>query len=271
VPNPPIIIKKISGHAGHHGGAWKVAYADFVTALMALFIVLWLLNTSKQVQEAVGGYFKDPSGTAKLVGSTNKGAGESIDLTKERMKEIKAALEKQVRSLPDFEKLKSHIEMTITAEGLRIELTEGENGTFFESGNALPSPSGKELLVALAEELGKLPNRISIEGHTDNKPYSGGLQSYSNWELSVDRGNATRRIMQSSGLRADQVAQVRGFADQQPRPNAKPDDPANRRITLIVLYVAKDATQVAPPADPSAPANAEKNVGQNAEKNIEKK
>ena len=154
----PIIIKKVSGHGGHHGGAWKVAYADFVTAMMALFIVLWLLNTSKQVQEAVGGYFKDPTGTSKMVGSTMRGAGQNLDLRKEDMKKIKEALEKQIKSLPDFEKLKKHIEMTITAEGLRIELTEGEKGTFFELGSAVPSASGKELLVALAQELGKLPN-----------------------------------------------------------------------------------------------------------------
>src|SRR6266581_2889078 len=110
--SPPIIIKKVSGHGGHHGGAWKVAYADFVTAMMALFIVLWLLNSSKQVQEAVGGYFKDPAGNSKMVGSTMRGAGQNIDVGKEEMKKIKSAIEAQVKMLPDFEKLKSHIEMT---------------------------------------------------------------------------------------------------------------------------------------------------------------
>ncbi len=241
MPTGPIIIKKISGHGGHHGGAWKVAYADFVTAMMSLFIVLWLLNSSKQVQEAVGGYFKDPSGNSKMVGSTSRGAGQNIDLRKEDMKKIKAALEKQIKVLPDFEKLKNHIDMTITAEGLRIELTEGEKGTFFELGSAVPSPSGKELLKALAQEVGKLPNKVSIEGHTDSKPYSGGQSGYSNWELSVDRGNAARKIMQSSGLGKEQVSQVRGFADQRPREKTTPDDPGNRRISLIVQYTSKDA------------------------------
>jgi chemotaxis protein MotB len=240
VPDGPIIIKKVSGHGGHHGGAWKVAYADFVTAMMSLFIVLWLLNSSKQVQEAVGGYFKDPSGNSKMVGSTMRGAGQNLDLRKEDMKHIKEALEKQIKSLPDFEKLKSHIDMTITAEGLRIELTEGEKGTFFELGSAAPSASGKELLRTLAQEVGKLPNQVSIEGHTDSKPYSGGQSGYSNWELSVDRGNAARRIMQSSGLQSQQVSQVRGFANQRPRANTTPDDPANRRISLIVQYTTKD-------------------------------
>lgn len=235
----PIIIKKVSGHAAHHGGAWKVAYADFVTAMMALFIVLWLMNSSKQIQEAVGGYFKDPTGNSKMVGSTMRGAGQNLDLRKEDMKKIKEALEKQIKTLPDFEKLKKHIDMTITSEGLRIELTEGDKGTFFELGNALPSPSGKELLVALAQEVGKLSNNVSIEGHTDSKAYSGGLSGYSNWELSVDRGNAARRIMESSGLQPDQVSQVRGFADRRPRLNQNRDDPSNRRISLIVEYLNK--------------------------------
>jgi chemotaxis protein MotB len=236
--NAPIIIKKVFGHGGHHGGAWKVAYADFVTAMMALFIVLWLLNSSKQVQEAVGGYFKDPTGNSKMVGSNMRGAGQNLDLKKDDMKKIKEALETQIKSLPDFEKLKSHIDMTITSEGLRIELTEGDQSTFFQSGSALPSSTGKELLVALAEEVGKLPNHISIEGHTDSMP-SGGLAAYSNWELSVDRANSARRIMSATGLTAGQISQVRGYADQHPRDGKKPDDPANRRISLIVEYIAK--------------------------------
>jgi chemotaxis protein MotB len=262
VPTGPIIIKKKSGHGGHHGGAWKVAYADFVTAMMALFIVLWLLNTSKQVQEAVGGYFKDPSGNSKMVGSTSRGAGQNLDLRKEDMKKIKEALEKQVKSLPDFEALKKHIDMTITAEGLRIELSEGEGGTFFELGSPVPSAHGRELLVALAQEVGKLSNLVSIEGHTDSTPYSGGMSGYSNWELSVDRANAARRIMQNSGLQAAQVSQVRGFADQKPRDKAKPNDPGNRRISLIVQYTDKQ-----PPEDEGAAPNekAEGAAGEKAE------
>jgi chemotaxis protein MotB len=245
VPNGPIIIKKFSGHGGHHGGAWKVAYADFVTALMALFIVLWLMNSSKQVQEAVGGYFKDPTGNSKLAGSAMQGSGQNLDLRKDDMKKIKEALEKQIKSVPDFEKLKKHIDVTITSEGLRIELTEDEKGTFFELGSALPSANGKELLIALAQEVGKLPNHISIEGHTDSRPYSGGLTGYSNWELSVDRANAARKIMQNSGIQNQQVSQVRGFADQRPRVKESPEDPSNRRISLIVEYINKTPPEVA--------------------------
>jgi len=237
-PPPPIIIKKKGGHSGHHGGAWKVAYADFVTAMMALFIVLWLMNTSKQVQEAVGGYFKDPTGTAKRVGSDMRGSGENFIASKENMEQLKEELQRAVREIPDFDRLKNHIDMTVTNEGLRIELTESAKGTFFDSGSAKISEDGKELLELLAKELGKIPNKIAMEGHTDSRPYAVGA-NYGNWELSSDRANAARRLMQQSGLREDQVTQVRGFADQQLRKKDDPLDPSNRRISLIVKYLEK--------------------------------
>lgn len=230
-----IIIRKKIGHPAHHGGAWKVAYADFVTAMMALFIVLWLMNTSKQTQEAIGGYFKDPSGTAKLIGTGMQGSGESISLKKDDMAQLKDELEKAIHKVSNFEKFSNQVEMTVTAEGLRIELLETENGTFFEVGNAIPGDSARALLTALAEEIGKLPNRVSVEGHTDSKPYGG--QNYTNWELSVDRANAARRIMQDHGLGAGQVAQVRGYADQRLRYPPDPDNPGNRRISIIVQYL----------------------------------
>ncbi|HET7439712.1 MAG TPA: flagellar motor protein MotB [Terriglobales bacterium] len=236
---PIIVIKKKGGHGGHHGGAWKVAYADFVTAMMALFIVLWLMNSSKQIQVAVGGYFKDPSGNSKKVGSNMTGSGENFSLTKDNMSELKEELQKAVRQVTDFDKFKNQIEMTVTSDGLRIELLETEAGTFFESGSHVPNDSGKELLMKLAEELGKLPNKISIEGHTDAKPFSSGGE-YGNWELSTDRANSARRLMQQSGLREDQVVQVRGYADQKLRKPAAPEDPSNRRISVIVQYIVKD-------------------------------
>ena len=132
---PTIIIRKKAAHGGHHGGAWKVAYADFVTAMMALFIVLWLMNTSKPVQEAISGYFRDPSGTSSKVGSDLKGPA-SVVVKKESMEDLKKDIEKSLSEVPDFEKLKSHIVLTITSEGLRIELTESAKGTFFDSGSA---------------------------------------------------------------------------------------------------------------------------------------
>ncbi|HVI07332.1 MAG TPA: flagellar motor protein MotB [Candidatus Binatia bacterium] len=239
---PIIIIKKKGGHGGHHGGAWKVAYADFVTAMMSLFIVLWLLNSSKQVQEAVGGYFKDPTGTSKKVGSNMAGAGENFLLTKDNMPRLKEQLQQRMKQINDFDKLKSHIEMTVTAEGLRIELMESAAGTFFDSGSPTLNGDGRELLITLAQELGKLPNRISIEGHTDAKPFAG-TGNYSNWELSTDRANAARRLMQANGIGAEQITQVRGFADQRLRKPDNPEDPANRRISLIVQYIAKNTDE----------------------------
>jgi chemotaxis protein MotB len=236
---PIIIIKKKGGHGGHHGGAWKVAYADFVTAMMALFIVLWLLNSSKQVQEAVGGYFKDPTGTSKKVGSSMAGSGENFTLTRDNMPKLKEQLQMAIRQMSDFEKLKSYIEMTVTTDGLRIELSESATGTFFDSGSAKLNGNGRELLITLAQELGKLPNKLSIEGHTDSQPYSASA-NYGNWELSSDRANAARRLMQGNGVRVDQVTQVRGFADQQLGKPEAPLDPANRRISLIVQYIIKN-------------------------------
>jgi len=239
---PIIVIKKKGAHGGHHGGAWKVAYADFVTAMMALFIVLWLLNTSQKIQKAVGGYFRDPSGTAERIGSDMSGSDENLVLTKDNMEEIKDQLEKKIREVPDFEKLKNNIDLTVTNEGLRIELTESATGTFFDSGSTKISSDGTELLDALASELGKLPNTIAMEGHTDSKPYSSG-STYTNWELSTDRANAARRLMLLHGIRADQVTQVRGFADQRLRKKEDPLDPSNRRISLIVQYLPKKPSE----------------------------
>jgi chemotaxis protein MotB len=236
--NSPIVIKKKVVHGGHHGGAWKVAYADFVTAMMALFIVLWLLNSSKQIRVAVGGYFKDPTGKSKKVGNGENGTGENFVVTKENMDKIKDELSAAIHKVNITEKLKDQIEMTITAEGLRIELMETEKGAFFPLGTKDPNDQGRELLSLLAAELGKLPNSLSIEGHTDSKPFSTS-GNYTNWELSADRANAARRIMQQSGLGPNQVSQVRGYADQRLRKPQDPEDPANRRISVIVHYLQK--------------------------------
>ena len=169
---PIIVIKKKVAHGGHHGGAWKVAYADFVTAMMALFIVLWLLNSSKQVRVAVGGYFKDPTGTSKKVGNGENGSGDNFVATKDNLDKIKDELSAAIRKVNITEKLKDQIEMTITAEGLRIELMETEKGAFFPSGTQEPNDEGKAFLTMLAAELGSLPNTLSIEGHTDSRPFA---------------------------------------------------------------------------------------------------
>jgi len=254
---PPIIIKKKVSHGGHHGGAWKVAYADFVTAMMALFIVLWLMNSTPQIKQAVGGYFKDPTGSAKLSGSDMAGVAENFVVNKDNMAQLKDQLQKSIREVPEFDKLQNHIDMTVTNEGLRIELTESAAGTFFDSGSARMSSGGSDLLKLLAQELGKLPNHIAMEGHTDSKPYPPGAP-YGNWELSADRANAARRLMQQNGIGANQVTQVRGFADQRLRKPETPLDPSNRRISLIVQYLEKKPS---PEAAGEEKGNAESGAG----------
>ncbi len=231
---PIIVIKKKSGHSNHHGGAWKVAYADFVTAMMALFIVLWLMNSSEKIKKAVAGYFNDPRGTASLMGTTMTGTGQTVTAAaKDDMQKLKDKLEQEIKARKDLEKLSKQIEITITPEGLRIELIEDRNGTFYQSGSARLSDNGQELLALLAAELKTLPNNLLIEGHTDATQYSSDAD-YSNWELSADRANSARRLMQHDGVRSDQVTQVRGYADQLLRVKNNPYDPSNRRISILV-------------------------------------
>ena len=241
-----IIKKKKGGHGGHHGGAWKVAYADFVTAMMSLFIVLWLISSNDAVKKSVAAYFQDPRGTAKLEGSSHAGSGNAVPLSKADMTKLKERLQQAARSLPNFEKLNKQIEITASPDGLRVELLEEPGGTFFELGSATPTPALADFLKIVSRELGAVPNKISIEGHTDSRPYSKG-GDYTNWELSADRANAARRLMQSSGIGPNQIDQVRGFADQLPRRPDHPEDPSNRRITLIV--------DAGPPADNSVSAD----------------
>ena len=244
-----IIIKKKAAHHGHHGGAWKVAYADFVTAMMALFIVLWLMNSSKQVRDAVGGYFKDPKATSKFVGTSKNGANIIVTTIKQQdLEKLKEDLLKSIHHLDPLDKLKNQIEITITPEGLRIDLMESAKGTFFELGSAQPTPALVDLLKLLAQQLGQLPNHISIEGHTDSAPYSG-KRAYDNWDLSTDRANEARRLMQAEGIHPGQISQVRGFADQRLRLPQKPMDPSNRRISMIVQYQVLDESEVAPKID----------------------
>ncbi len=231
---PIIVIKRNSRHGGHHGGAWKVAYADFVTAMMSLFIVLWLMGSSEKVKKAVAGYFNDPRGTASLLGTTMSGTGQSaLQATTDELEKLKDKLEQEIKARKELEKLSKQIEITITPEGLRIELIEGKNGTFYEIGSAKLSASGQELLALLAAELKTLPNSLLIEGHTDATPYSSDA-SYSNWDLSADRANSARRLLQQNGVRTDQVTQVRGYADQMLRVKNNPTDPSNRRVSILV-------------------------------------
>ena len=245
--DPVILIKRRRrGHGGHHGGAWKVAYADFVTALMSLFIVLWLTSTSDSVKRSVAQYFNDPKGTSTLQGTNRNGAGHALALDRKGMEKLKEQLLDAARQMPNFDKLKNQVEITATQDGLRIELLEQPGGTFFQLGSAEPTAALRDFLKAISPELGRLPNQISIEGqYTDSLPYSEN-SLYSNWELSTDRANAARRLMQMNGIASGQVAEVRGFADQLLRRPDRPEDPSNRRITLIVAPDAVPAVSSEP-------------------------
>jgi chemotaxis protein MotB len=229
-----LIKKKVHGH-GHHGGAWKVAYADFVTAMMAFFMVMWLMGSSEKVKSAVSGYFRDPEGFKKETGTGVAGEGEQITLSRDDMEGLKDKIQAAMKQLPDFKQLQDHVTMTVTGEGLRIELLEKEKGMFFDSGSSVPSTFGSSVLSRLSSELAKLPNNVTIEGHTDAKPFSK-TGNYSNWELSTDRANSARRVMTETGLRQNQVKQVRGFADQRLMDRKDPNAPRNRRISIIVQY-----------------------------------
>jgi chemotaxis protein MotB len=228
-----LVRRRRAGHAVHHGGAWKVAYADFVTAMMSLFIVLWLTSSNEAVKKSVAQYFNDPKGTSTQHGTNKNGSGNSVPLAPRDVQNLKARLLAAAREMPNFDTLKGQIEITAQQDGLRIELLEQPGGTFFELGSPEPTAALRQFLQVIAPELGKMQTRISIEGHTDSVPYAGG-GAYTNWELSADRANAARRLISSSGVQPSQIAEVRGFADQLPRHPDAPADPSNRRITLIV-------------------------------------
>jgi chemotaxis protein MotB len=249
-PARPIVIvkRKKRVHGGSHGGAWKVAYADFVTAMMALFIVLWLMSADKEVKEEIASFFNNPSGPGRLTGTAAAGTGNSIEIPKEDIEKLAEKLRQALLTIPKFRNIKENVEITVTSDGLRVELLETDAGMFFESGRAEPTETGSELLRRLAEELGKLPNDLLIEGHTDAKPFS--RDGYSNWELSADRANAARKLMVNNGVDPAHIAQVRGFAERQLRHPEDPQAASNRRVSVIVQYLS---------ATPEEAATAQKN------------
>lgn len=253
----PIIIKRVQkSHGQHHGGAWKVAYADFVTAMMALFIVLWLMNADEQTRKSVAVYFKDGAGKGDQAGTGVGGVGENLTLQRGDMSKLKEKIEGVMKQMPEFSAaMQSQVEMTVTGEGLRIELLENETGVFFDTGNAMPTDNGRSLLRALAAELQKLDNPILVEGHTDARRFAKG-STYSNWELSVDRANTARRELESAGLPPGRIKQVRGFADQRLRLRDRPEDPSNRRVSVVVEYRGPNATPGQTPAQSGSPPEA---------------
>ena len=246
----PVIIVKKGGHGkhGHHGGAWKVAYADFVTAMMAFFLVMWIVGQSNPMKAGVAGYFRDPGvfergtgGSAGIMPGAPRGItaptttpnDTDIAVAKEVLEQAAQRLREAIEQLPDFSKIKDRVEIEVTPEGLRIELIDTANDSFFKVGSAALHEDSKLLLGVIAGELGKIPNRVAVEGHTDGRAFEG-RGGYGNWELSADRANSARRAMTDSGLRPDQVDTVRGYADRRPRIADDPLDARNRRISIVV-------------------------------------
>ncbi len=258
------IIKKVikKGGDGHHGGAWKVAFADFMTAMMAFFLVMWLVGQKPDVRESVAGFFQDPGkfasqgkdgvlkGAATPIKKQNpvgslvkkKNDGSASKKEKEQLEIAAKKIAAQLKKQAIFNKLKKNIQMEMTSEGLRIILNESEDSpAFFEPGSAKLLQKSARILMIIAEELGNLENHLVIEGHTDAS--FGGRKRYSNWELSADRANAARQLMAVSGLYEGQVREVRGFADRFPMIVNDPNDDRNRRITLVVLFLSQESKQ----------------------------
>ncbi|MBK1697886.1 flagellar motor protein MotB [Rhodovibrio salinarum] len=266
--------KKKGGHGGHHGGAWKVAYADFVTAMMAFFLLLWLISaTTEEQKEGIADYFTpnsvtlSDSGSGKILsGRTMSDEGALIsdrapvgvnmslpspsgpaneeevqDLAKELaereqrdFEEAERKLKAAMAAVPELAELADQVLVDHTPEGMRIQLVDARGNPMFKLGSAEPKAHTRELLRLVAETIQGLPNQVAVKGHTDATPFNGG-GDYSNWELSADRANASRRVLQQAGLDGDRVGQVVGRAAQDPLVPDDPDSPRNRRISIILL------------------------------------
>jgi len=245
-----VVKKKVRGHDEAHGGAWKVAYADFVTAMMAFFLVMWLLGMSQEVRDLIQGYFSNPIGFERAFsgGAHPLSVGSSpADLNlrravlmtrayqKARFEETADHLREAISHEETVSGLAAGVEIVVTEEGLRIELMEtGEGETFFDKSSASLKPALTTVLRMIALELGDLPNDVVVEGHTDALRF--GTPRYSNWELSVDRANSARRVLVDSGLDLHRLAGVRGYADRQPKNPDDRFDPRNRRISVLLPF-----------------------------------
>ncbi len=247
----PIIIKKSKPHGGgHSGGAWKVAYADFVTAMMALFIVLWVLGQDDALKESIAKYFKDPIGLSSkgrviLEGGSSKPPDSKIQKQIEQREseelELRNMGDKLLNELekdPEFSNITGQIKVEIVDEGLRIEMLDSDDNVFFEIGTAKLKPEAVSLLKKIGDYLVKLPNKIVIEGHTDARPYNG-RDGYTNFELSADRANSARRALELSALDSKQIDEIRGYADRRLRDKNDPFNLVNRRISIIVKFKNK--------------------------------
>ncbi len=246
-----VIIKKVKkGGHGHHGGSWKVAYADFVTAMMAFFMVMWILGMDENTRKAIEGYFSNPIGFKKGYSSGRSplasGASPATvtreamqlalrNLEQKKFEEVKRQLVERMDSLTGQGLRTSNIEISITAQGLRIEMMESSNGnTFFDVGSARMKDAGQVALGVIAGQLKTLENALVIEGHTDAARYH--RPDYSNWELSSERANAARRVLERAGVPPGRVVEVNGLADKQLKYPGDPLNPSNRRISILLPF-----------------------------------
>ncbi len=246
----PIIIKKGRKKGeGHHGGAWKVAYADFVTAMMALFIVLWILNQSDEIKDNVSHYFNNPRGVAigggpsTLDGKSNTFVEDNVmyqmkmkEMETERLQSMGESIIKQLERNASFPDLAEQVDITVTDEGLRIELMETSTDSFFDLSTAVLNQHANNVLSSIGEQLAILNNKIVIEGHTDARQFPGGGLGYTNYELSTDRANAARRALINAGIDLNQIDEVRGYADNRLIIEDDPFHASNRRISIIVRF-----------------------------------
>lgn len=270
----PIIVKKIKkGGHGAHGGAWKIAYADFVTAMMAFFLLMWLLgSTTEGDKKGIADYFNSPLKLSLMGGGSGSGDSSSVikgggtDLSRSsgqvkqgeveaqrrtinlqqlkaeqrraeaaRLAALKDKVEDVLASNPKLAGMKSQIRLDMTPDGLRIQIVDEHARPMFDSGSAIVKPYMRDLLREIGAVLTEVPNRLTLEGHTDAVPFSAGDRGYSNWELSSDRANASRRELVAGGLPDDRVLRVQGLASSNPFDRDQPDSPANRRISIIVM------------------------------------
>lgn len=248
--SPPVIKKIKKGHGGHHGGAWKVAYADFVTAMMALFIVLWVLSQGEKVQQAVAGYFKDPIGFSTKSKSLidGKGPGPSPietrindeaamkELERSELKKMGEKLMDELTKDTDLAGFSDLVKIEISKEGLQVELTDNANDIFFEVGTSELKPSARKLIGKIGNEISKLPNKIIVEGHTDSRQFQNIGTGFTNFELSSERALAAKRALVFGGVVENQIDEIRGYADKRLR---DPNDPlsfVNRRISITVKF-----------------------------------
>ncbi|WP_348753620.1 flagellar motor protein MotB, partial [uncultured Aquincola sp.] len=270
----PIIVKKIKkGGHGHHGGAWKIAYADFVTAMMAFFLLMWLLgSTTEGDKKGIADYFQSPLKVALLAGGSGsgdsshvlKGGGQDLTRTtgqvkrgdiqapkatvnlqalkeeqqraeRAKLEELKQKVEQKIAASAKLSPLASQIRLDMTRDGLRIQIVDEQNRPMFASGSAEVQPYMRELLREIGNVLAEVPNRLTLEGHTDAHAFSGGERGYSNWELSADRANASRRELIAGGLPDHRILRVQGLASSTLFVNDEPLNPQNRRISIIVM------------------------------------